>query len=112
MQLKFICNKTLYITEEWHGSHPQKKLLKPSHKKARLESGPMPTKMNATGTLYCGVMRPKSIFLESMASKLSGIKSVRNTKKKCMVPTVKHGGGSALMTGCMSAAWCWGAGFL
>ncbi len=25
-------------------------------------------------------------------------------KKKCMVPTVKHGGGSILMWGCMSAA--------
>ncbi len=25
-------------------------------------------------------------------------------KEKCMVPTVKHGGGSVLMCGCMSAA--------
>ena len=38
-----------------------------------------------------------------------GFKTVRRRngeeyKEKCMVPTVKHGGGSVFMWGCMSAA--------
>ncbi len=44
------------------------------------------------------------MFLELMASKLYGIAKVRNTKKNAWCLTVKHGGGSVLMWGCMSAA--------
>ncbi len=40
----------------------------------------MLTKMKTTGTLYPGVMRPRSMFLELMASKLYGVAKVRNTK--------------------------------
>ncbi len=43
------------------------------------------------------------MFLELMASKLWRHKG-EEYKEKCMVPTVKHGGGSVLMWGCMSAA--------
>lgn len=39
-----------------------------------------------------------------MASKLYGAAKVSNPKKKCMVPTVKHGGGIVLMWGCLSVA--------
>ncbi len=37
------------------------------------------------------------MFLELMASKLYGCRKGEEYKEKCMVPTVKHGGGSVLM---------------
>ncbi len=50
------------------------------------------------------------MFLELMASKLYGVAKVRITKKKCMVPTVKHGGGSPYV-GLHECCWCRGAAF-
>ncbi len=44
----------------------------------------MLTKMKTTGTLYSGVMRPRWMFLELMASKLYGVAKVRNTKKNAL----------------------------
>ncbi|CAI9590843.1 unnamed protein product, partial [Staurois parvus] len=44
------------------------------------------------------------MFLKLIASKLYGLTKVRSTEIKCMVPTVKHDGGSVLLWGCMSAA--------
>ncbi len=45
------------------------------------------------------------MFLELMASKLCmASRKGEEYKEKCMVPTVKHDGGSVLMWGCMSAA--------
>ncbi len=44
------------------------------------------------------------MFLEPMASKTVWRRKGEEYKEKCMVPTVKHGGGSVLMWACMSAA--------
>ncbi len=94
-----------------HGCRLRKKpLLKPRHKKARLNlPGPMLTKMKTTGTLYSGETKINVFGTD-------GFKTVWHRKgveykEKCMVPTVKHVRGSVLYVGLHECCWCRGAAF-
>ncbi len=56
-----------------------------------------------TGTMSYGLMRPRYTYLVQMVSSVWR-QPGEEYKDKCVLSTVKHGGGSVMVWGCMSAA--------
>ncbi len=48
-----------------------------------------------SGTMSCGLMRPRYTYLVQMVSSVCGGNQARSAK--CVLPTVKHGGRSVMV---------------